>query len=380
MIKSNPIRILHVTETLDPAGIESFIMNLYRRIDKEKVQFDFLVLRNQKEFYDEEILKLGGNKYCIVSSKSNTLFKVLEESKLIEKFLRRNNYKIIHIHSTTPLRAPYLIAAKKAGVGTRIYHSHSAFITGKGRLKYLVYAYMRKVITKNATDYYACSKAAGEWVFEKKLINLNKVKVIHNGLEIFRFAFSKIVRDILRQELKITDKYTLIHTGRFTEQKNQLFLLKVIKELVDSGHNVHLLLLGNGSMMDEVKKQAERMCVQDRITFLGVKSNVQDYLFAADCYVMPSLYEGLPVAGVEAQCAGLPCIFSKNITQEVAVTKNVKFLSLESSIKEWCDTIMTYKNIRTNNASHIIVENGYDMQEIANALMTAYINKAKENI
>ena len=137
-------RILHITEELSAAGIESFIMNVYRNIDREKIQFDFLVLRNCKEFYDDEIKSLGGKKYYIHSEKKNTLLRVIEEAKLLKKFLKTHHYNIVHIHYTTPLRAFYLKAAKQAGVTTRIYHSHSAEVCGKSKLKILVYKYKAK--------------------------------------------------------------------------------------------------------------------------------------------------------------------------------------------------------------------------------------------
>ena len=141
------IRVLHITEMLSAAGIESFIMNMYRNIDRHKVQFDFLVLRNEKEFYDDEIKNLGGKKYFVHSNFKNTWLRILDESRQIESFLKKHPYEIVHIHYTTPLRAPYLLAAKKADVPTRIYHAHSAAVSGKSKLKLLVYEYYRKKIT-----------------------------------------------------------------------------------------------------------------------------------------------------------------------------------------------------------------------------------------
>ncbi len=144
-MNESTLRVLHITEMLSAAGIESFIMNMYRNIDRNKVQFDFLVLRNQKEFYDDEVKKLGGRKYYVHSKKNNTWMRILDEANQIEKFLKENHYDIVHIHYTTPLRAPYLLAAKKAGVGTRIYHAHSAAISGKSKLKMMVYEYYLEI-------------------------------------------------------------------------------------------------------------------------------------------------------------------------------------------------------------------------------------------
>lgn len=371
----NPMRVLHVTEMLSAAGIESFFMNVYRKIDRTKVQFDFLVLRNEHEFYDEEIKKLGGKKYCISSTKSNTMLRILEESDMINDFLQEHPYEIVHIHYTTPLRAPYLKALKKSGVKARIYHSHSAYVSGKSVFKHIIYGYMKTVITKYATDYFACSKAAGEWVFEKKLLIDDKVKVIHNGLEIDRFKYNEHIRNEVRNELGVGDSFVIINTGRFTAQKNQIFLVEVFNKLQRVCCDSRLLLLGDGPLKETVIKRVKELAISDKVIFLGVKNNVQDYLFASDCYVMPSLYEGLPVAGVEAQCAGLPCVFSENITKEVELTNNISFISLEASYDTWCNQIVSYRGYRNFNAHNEVKDSGYDMLEVAHTLQSFYMNK-----
>lgn len=377
-MKAEPIRVLHITEMLSAAGIESFIMNVYRKIDRSKVQFDFLVLRDEHEFYEDEVNSLGGHKYWIHSNKGNTLLRIIEESKMIRQFLQNHPYDIVHIHYTTPLRAPYLKEIKGAGVSTRIYHAHSAFVSGKNIIKHMVYGYMRKNITKYATDYFACSKAAGEWIFEKKLLSDGKVKVIYNGLEIDRFTFSEKKRIEIRNELKIENKFVLVHTGRFTEQKNQMFLVNVFNKLHKKDSDTFLLLLGDGPLKANVEARVKELKIADSVLFLGVRNNVQDYLFAADCYVMPSLYEGLPVAGVEAQCAGLPCVFSENITREVGLLNETTFLSLEQSVDKWCEEIYKLKGHRNNLAYNEIREAGYDMSDVANRLQAFYMERAKK--
>lgn len=196
-MNSTPKRILHITEMLSAAGIESFIMNVYRNIDRSKIQFDFLVLRDQKEFYDDEIASLGGKKYCIHSDIENTLLRVLEESHQIKVFLKKHHYDIVHVHYTTPLRAFYLKAAKEAGVPVRIYHSHSAAVSGKSKLKLAIYKYCQTLIDKYATDCFACSEAAAEWVFSKKILNENRVQIVHNGIDINRFLFNNSIREKL---------------------------------------------------------------------------------------------------------------------------------------------------------------------------------------
>mgnify|MGYP003292726088 CR=1 FL=1 len=375
--KIEPVRVLHITEELSAAGIESFIMNVYRRIDRSKVQFDFLVLRNEHEYYEEEIKKLGGKKFWIHSDRSNTFLRILEESRKIGQFLKEHPYDIVHIHYTTPLRAPYLGQIRKAGASTRIYHAHSAYVPGKNRLKRLVYAYMRKLITLHATDYFACSAAAGRWIFEEDLVSAGKVRIIYNGLEIDRFAFHEDVRKNIREKLDWNGKLVLIHTGRFTEQKNQLFLIDVFHELKKLRANSCLCLIGDGPLRQKAEKKVEELDLQNSVVFPGVQNNVQDYLFAGDCFVMPSLYEGLPVAGVEAQCAGLPCVFSKAITKEAALTEQVKFVSLETPAVEWVKEITSCNNQNRSAAAGIVASRGYDIQEVSDWLERFYVGKSE---
>lgn len=369
-----PIRILHITEMLSAAGIESFIMNMYRNIDRTKVQFDFLVLRNQEEFYDDEIKSLGGHKYYVHSNKRNTLLRVLDESKQIETFLKNHPYNIVHIHYTTPLRAPYLLAAKKAGVPIRIYHAHSAAVSGKSKLKLLIYDYYRNKISDWGTDFFACSKAAAEWIYPKKLITNNKVKILYNGIDTIRFKYNPEKRKVIRDELNLEESFTIIHTGRFIDQKNQTFLVKVFAQIKTRYQDSKLLLLGAGETVNDVKKLVKELDLINDVIFLGVKSNVEDYLSAADCYVMPSLYEGLPVAAIEAQCSGLPCIFSTNITSEVKIANNVKFMSLNESETNWSNEICKFRDCIREDGSTAVNEHGYNVKDVSDKLEYFYIN------
>lgn len=368
------VRVLHITEMLSAAGIESFIMNIYRRIDRSKVQFDFLVLRNQQEYYDDEIKKLGGKKYYVVSGKENTLLRILDESKQIEEFLKKHHYDIVHVHYTTSLRAPYLLALKKAGVKTRIYHAHSAYVLGKNKIKLMIYNYMKKRITKWGTDFFACSRAAAAWIFEDELIKKNRVKVIYNGIDTKKFKFDIQSREEIRKEYNLEDNYVIIHTGRFTDQKNQKFIVEIFEKLVKDIPNAFLVFLGNGDLKEEVEQIVRKKNLDKKILFLGVRADVNKFLSAADCYVMPSLYEGLPVAAVEAECSGLPCVFSENITDEVKLTKQCSFLSLDEDVDIWVNELKKYNNTDRLDGSKIVKEKGYDVQDVADKMQRFYLH------
>ena len=373
-----PIRVLHITEMLSAAGIESFIMNMYRNIDKDKVQFDFLVLRNQKEFYDEEISNLGGRKYYVHSNISNTWVRILDEANQIEKFLKEHHYDIVHIHYTTSLRAPYLLAAKRAGVSTRIYHAHSAAVSGKSKVKMAVYKYYRSKIIKWGTDWFACSIAAAEWIFPQEYVNNNEVKIVYNGIDTNRFKYNEEIRKRIRTELGLSDNFVLIHTGRFIDQKNQSFVLDIFKAIKQKCPKSKMVFLGTGDLLREIEKKAESLGIKSDVFFLGVKDNVQDYLSAADCYIMPSLYEGLPVAAIEAQCSGLPCVMSENITREVALTDSTKFLALNEPADVWANEVLKYKKFQRVDSAHVIADKGYDVLSVSRWLENYYLEHAGE--
>ena len=366
------VRVLHITEKLQAAGIESFIMNLYRRIDRTKVQFDFLVLRNQHEFYDDEIKQLGGRKYIIQSQKKNTLFRIYDECKMLKTFLKTHKYEIVHIHYTTPLRAPYLEILKNGGVKIRIYHSHSAYVEGKNFVKSVIYDYMRGKIEKNATHFFACSQAAAKWMFSKNLLNQDKVKIIYNGIDTKRFAFDEKTRNEIRKQMQIENKKVLIHTGRFLEQKNHTFIIDVFAKVKEKYPSSILMLLGEGNLQGQIKLKVDKLHLTKDVLFLGVKSDVHSYLNAADCYIMPSLYEGLPVAAIEAECSGLPCIFSTNITKEVALTENTRFIGLADSIDKWSNAVLNMFNKDRSDCSLRVSSSGYDMQDVAEKMQNFY--------
>lgn len=377
--KKKVIRVLNVTTVFKAAGIESFIMNMYRNIDREKVQFDFMVMRDEKEYYDNEIEKLGGKKYIIQKESKNILIRILKESKALYTFLKMHPYQIVHIHYTTPLRAFYALAAKKAGVKVIVYHSHSAKVSGKSFLKKLLYSILRKCIENWATDYFACSEVAAEWMFSRKLISDGKAKVVYNGIDINRFRFSKSARNAIRNELGLSNEFVIIHTGRFLEQKNHKFILEVFQKVKMKQQDARLLLLGTGDLFNKVKNYANELNILDSVYFLGVHSDVERYLSAADCYIMPSLYEGLPVAAVEAECSGLPCYLSTNITKEVELTDAVKFMDLSQSAEEWADEILACRNIIRKDKSEMVAQKGYDVHEEAKKLQSFYEDAMMRN-
>lgn len=372
-------RVLHITEKLQAAGIESFIMNIYRNIDRSKVQFDFLVTRNQTEFYDDEIKELGGKKNVIDKMHiKNTFFRVIRESIELYKFLKKNNYECIHIHSGTPLRVFYLMAAKLAKIKIRIYHSHSGEVLGPHKnlnIKKVIFKFLSNMMPFFATDYFACSEVAAVWMYPKRI--LKDVKIIHNGIDIEKFLFNNEIRDEYRLKLDLQDNLVIGHIGRFNNQKNHTFLIDVFNELHKENKEAKLLLIGEGKLKEEMKEKVKKLNLEEGVLFLGVRDDVSQIMQAMDVFVLPSNYEGLPVVGVEVQASGLNSIFSDKITKEVIVTNNVKMLSIENNIEEWVKTIESIKTYERKDESENIRKNGYDIKDVAIQVQTFYIEQFK---
>lgn len=371
------MRILNVCEVFQAAGIESFIMNMYRNMDKEQVQFDFFVMSKEKEIYDEEIKALGGKKYGIKVDEKNTLIRIMKEADLLYRFLLKHPYDVVHIHYTTPLRAFYLQACKKANVKVRIYHSHSAFVDGKGKVKTFIYNILKKQMKKWGTHFFACSHVAADWMFDQSIIQNKQYQVIYNGIDVNKFKYNEEYRQEIRKELNLKDEFVFVHTGRFLEQKNHRFLIELFSKYHQEDPNSKLLLLGVGDLQDEMRALVKTLNLENDVLFLNVRKDVYKVLSGADCYIMPSLYEGLPVAGIEAQCSDLPCLFSSEITKEVKLIDDVTFLDLKDEMEVWIKAMKKSKNHIRQDVSQKIIDGGYDIKKGAKDLQDFYTNAIK---
>lgn len=370
-------RVLHITEKLQAAGIESFIMNVYRNIDREKVQFDFLVMREQEEFYDSEISNLKGKKYTIDKMHiKNTFCRVIAESIELYKFLKNNHYKCIHVHSGTPLRVFYLISAKLAKVKTRIYHSHSAEVLGPHKnlnIKKVLFKLFSNMLLIFATEYFACSEAAAKWMYPKRA--LNKVKIVHNGIEIEKFKFNPEIREEYRKKLDLENNFVIGHIGRFNDQKNHTFLIDIFEGIYQLNNKAVLLLIGEGELKEKIEEKVKKLGLDKSVMFLGIRDDVNKLMQAMDVFVLPSNYEGLPVVGIEAQATGIKCFFSENITKEVILTENVSMISIQNNKEQWINEIVAFKQYDRRDLSNKIIKHGYDIKEIAKEMENYYLKK-----
>ena len=361
----NPIRVLHVIRLMNHGGVESMIMNLYRNIDRTKVQFDFVQNSNEPAVYDEEILSLGGKIYHCPHYNGKNHFAY---TKWWHEFFKSHpgEYPIVHGHLGSTA-AIYLSIAKKYG-SYAIAHSHSA---GAGKLQFRLFSFPTRYI---ADHFFACSMDAAQARFGKKVAeNIQKCQVLNNAINLNRFAFSAETQNRMRRELNIpADVLVVGHLGRFRAEKNHLFLLDVFAQIHRSNPNSVLLLVGDGELRSSICDKIDSQGLTESVILAGARNNTWDYYNVMDSFVLPSLYEGVPVSLVEAQAAGLPCIVSANVPADAAITDSVQFLALDSGVDNWAEFICKEASLPRRTVQSQLSAAGYDIAETAKWLENFY--------
>lgn len=354
------IRVLQCVNNMHRAGLETVLMNYYRNIDRTQIQFDFLTHRPDRDDYDDEIEALGGRIYRaprLYPKNYPAYFAFMKDF-----FREHPEYRIIHSHIDAMSYLP-LLAAKKAGVPIRIAHSHSTSI--EPDWKRVLKQYFRYRLPSVANRFCACGEQAGQFLFRGK-----PFETVVNGVDCEAFAFSDSVRVQKRKELGVEDAFVVGHIGRLSYPKNHLFLLDIFGAICEKEPRAVLLLAGKGEKEAQLRQRVQTLGLHQKVRFLGSRSDVSALYQAMDVFVMPSLYEGVPTVGVEAQIAGLPCYFSEPITGEVAFTDRCRFLSLELAPAGWAEEIL---KTRTQPRSGIALQNcPYDIQNACRRLEAYY--------
>jgi len=363
------IRVLHVIGTMGSGGAETLIMNVYRHIDKTQIQFDFVVHTKDECFYDKEIIKLGGRIY---HTERFNVINWLSYKKFWNNFFSEHKeHKIVHGHINSSA-AIYLSVAKRYGK-IAVVHSHSVKRTEKSLRSYMFRIFVYPI--RYIADYFlACSEEAGETRFGKHVTESENYKVFKNGIDVKQFCFQKEVRKVIREKYGIAEEKLIIgHVGRFTYAKNHKFLLKVYKEVSKMYSNVELWLIGTGGLEGKIRTQVQNMGIEKEVRFIGETSHVSEYLQAMDIFVFPSFYEGLPLALVEAQAAGLPCLISDVISDEADMKCGlVKRLSLENSTEDWAEAIVAQKGVSRIDTSNYLQKSGFDIEAVSKELQDFY--------
>lgn len=365
-----PIRVLHVVDRLNRGGAETMIMNIYRNIDKEKIQFDFLVHTNEKSDYDEEVLALGGRIFSIERFSIRNLYKY---RKSIDKFLNINNdYKIIHCHMAS-VASIIFNRAKKLNIPIRIIHSHNAAVDSMARE--IMKNIMRKSIINNSNVYFSCSDKSSKWLLGKNF-DLSKVNIIKNGIDLDEFKFDSFKREEIRKKLGLEEKFVIGHVGRFTKMKNHKFVIEIFNIFQKKNDNAVLLLVGRGELEEEIKQMVTELNLQNKVIFLGVRNDINKIMNAMDIFLFPSIQEALGIVLLEAQATGLKCITSKNsVSRDISVTDLVEFVSLNDSAEIWCEQICKInENYIRKSRSKELEYSGYSILKSSKYIESMYLD------
>lgn len=367
-------RIAIIAGVLHSGGKRNLIMEYYRHIDKTLIQFDFICDSDSNGIPEKEILSLGGRIYKVAPYKN--LFNHLYDTY---KILKQNNYTIIHAFDNTLNIFPMFIGWM-AGIKIRISESISK--GDKNEKKTLIKYALRPFSHWFANYYMANSIDCGIWQFGKKTYDKGKISIFKTVINANANSYDEELRINTRKEFGWTDKIIYGFIGRYVEQKNPLFLIDIFYKIAIKQDNALLVMIGFGDLEQEMYQKIRKYGIEDKIINLGRRDDIIQFYNAFDAFILPSLYEGMPVVGIEAQCAGLPIFFSKNITKETTASELAYYLDLEDSPEEWAQFIINRVNtnmpLRRNHADDIR-KNGFDSYNEALRLQTFYLNCIKKN-
>lgn len=364
------IKILYICDTLKyRSGISSLIRNYVKYLNKEKFQIDMLIYSDSELKIVKELKNEGVN---IIYMPKLKLGNVINFIVFLKKFFQKNSkYKVIHSHFTQIDSLVFFIA-KIYGVRKFISHSHNTKYS-EYRLRAIRNYFLCFFLKKQATIWGACSKKAGEFLYGKNFSISPKAIVIKNGIESYKFLFNSIVREKVRKSLKIENEILLGTVGSCKPQKNQVFLieiLKILKEKYEDKKEYKLMIIGDGELRLNLQQKIRQFGLEESCILLGERKDVNELMQAIDIFLLPSLYEGLPVVGIEAQAMGVPCYFSDTITREAAIC-NVEYLSIKAP-EIWAKKIFFDKRTRIENATYYIKEKGYEIMEEVKKLEKVY--------
>ena len=374
--KAKPLRVVQACD-LQAGGISSMILAVCENLDRKEVNFDYLVYRDQEEFEDGRVRALGGKK--LVASNTDAANKA---EKFLLKFfrtyrvLRREKAEIFHINASTPYDCLVGLAARLAGVRTVILHSHNSRPEKSGRGHQVFQGICRMLQPLCGDWYFACSDLAEKFMYGEKC--RRRVIQVRNGINTSRFQFDETVRRQMRDRYQLQDALVIGNIGRICPQKNHSFLIEIFEELRKLRKDARLVLIGQGELEEQLLAQVERLGLQDEVLHIPVTGRPEEFYCMMDVFVLPSLYEGLPVVGVEAQASGLPCIFSDTITREVSITDRAHYLSLERSPAEWAErtAALAGEAVPADRREYAarVRESGFEIKDTARWLQAFYLS------
>lgn len=321
-------------------GVDNYLLNFLANVSDDSLQIDFLT--NQPDIDDTLQKRLAPYNAKVFSVAR--LWHPVKQYKQVTEILKREKYDMVYFNISTAMECIATLAAWRGRIPRRILHSHSAGIdcesTGKRRLLNALHHICKSFLYRWGNEYYACSKKAGYWLYPKKIVDSDNFHVIYNAVDRDRFCFSPTRREKMRKELALENKFVIGHVGTFCYQKNHFFLIDIFEKLHEKRSDAILLLVGEGPRYDEVKRIVDEKKLTNSVLFLGWRNDVAELFQAMDVFLLPSNFEGLPTVGIEAQCAGVPCVFSDTITDETMITNQCQFIPLSSSPEKWSNAII----------------------------------------
>ena len=363
-------RVCCFCEKWESGGIESFLHNVIMEMDLSRLEIDIVAAQICESVFTAGLKEKGVHFYELSGSQR----KLGRNHKMFRQLLKERQYDVVHLNIFQGLSLYYAYLAKKAGVKVRIAHGHnSALRRSRTRwLKLALHNMSKSLLAENATDYWACSRLAAEFMFPRDVVE--KYEFIPNGIDIEKFRFNDEVRKKVRKDLGIEGKLVIGNVGRLCYQKNQENLIEVFAKLQSERPESVLLLVGEGEMKAELQQQVEKLGIADKVLFYGVTDKVEQLLWAMDIFVFPSRFEGLGIVAVEAQAAGLPVICSDGVPNEAVVSDLVEKVDLRSGVDSWVESILHCQIDADRLAVHEQVQkSGFAVADVADRIEKVYL-------
>ncbi|MCI8950699.1 MAG: glycosyltransferase family 1 protein [Lachnospiraceae bacterium] len=364
------IKILVVAKDFQVHGISKVIMNYFHFLEDKDVEMDFAIGQPIDSGYRDSI-KIAGRKIYVLPSKSDN---PIEYYSGLYNAMKMKKYDIVHVHGNSASITIELVLGLLASIPVRIAHSHNSTCNHK-----IIHKMLKGMMRSLCTERFACSEIAGKWMFGGR-----SFQVIQNCFDTKSFMFDRKSRELYRDRLQVGDAYVIGHVGFFNQQKNQRFIIDIFNEYLKKNNNSRLLSIGDGENRETIEIYAKSLKINDKVIFLGVTNDVAGLLSAMDCFIFPSLYEGLGIALIEAQISGLPCLLSDVIPDETKIGKNYYKMSLQESACRWADKLVFIEQLSLNRETFYFENkkniDKYDCSEVAEKLYDIYLKCIREII
>lgn len=354
------LKIAQVVGNAKSGGVISYVLSFYRCIDRDKFQFDFFTYGESP--FDDEIRALGGRVFYIPN-----VLSFFKSVKAMKNFFSKEDYFAVHAHITTLSFVP-LLAAKRAGVKRRICHSHTT--AHPSEKVWIVKTVLKHISKLYPTTLAGCSRYACRWLYGKR--KGDEAMVIKNAVDLDKFCRDDIKSAALKREYGLEERKIIGHIGRFEVQKNHKFLVEAFAMLALDREDVDLVLVGGGSLVDDVREQIKTLRIENRVHIFTDKRDVEEYFALFDLFVLPSLFEGLGRVAIEAQAMGIPCLLSSNIPDEADVSGHCKFLPVASP-GVWADAMNEALDTQAKfDGKELVAQHGFDIIQEAITLAEFY--------